>query len=77
MAPWDDAEIAIDGTAVAFRRLGDNRYWLAQASHGRLLVAIESRGWPVESTGLVRIEDLARYIEGSKLIAARGRRRFG
>jgi len=77
MAPWADAEIPIDETAVAFRRLGDDRYWLAQASHGRLVVAIESRAWPVESTGLVTIEDLAPYIEGSDLIAARGRRRFG
>ena len=48
MAPWADAEIPIDETTVAFRRLGDDRYWLAQASHGRLLVAIESRAWPVE-----------------------------
>lgn len=77
MAPWVNAEIVIDGTAVAFRRLGDDRYWLAQAPYGRLLVAIESRAWPVESTGLVTIEDLAPYIEGSDLIAARGRRRFG
>jgi ribosomal protein L37E len=77
MAPWADAEIAIDGTSVAFRRLGDDGYWLAQAPHGRLLVGIESRGWPVESTGLVTMEDLAPYIEGSDLIAARGRRRFG
>jgi hypothetical protein len=77
MAPWADADIPIDGTAVAFRRLGDDRYWLAQATHGRLVVAIESRAWPVESTGLVTIEDLAPYIEGSDLIAARGRRRFG
>jgi hypothetical protein len=76
MAPWADAEIAIDATSVAFRRLGDGRYWLAQAPHGRLIVSIESRGWPVESTGLVTIEDLAPYIEGSDLIAARGRRRF-
>jgi hypothetical protein len=77
MAPWADAEIAIDRTSVAFRRLGDDRYWLAQAPYGRLLVGIESQGWPVESTGLVTIEDLAPYIEGSDLIAARGRRRFG
>ena len=75
MAPWADAEI--DATSVAFRRLGDDRYWLAQAPRGRLIVSIESRGWPVESTGLVTIEDLALYIEGSDLIAARGRRRFG
>jgi hypothetical protein len=76
-APWADAEIAIEGTSVAFRHLGDERYWLAQATHGRLLVAIESRGWPIESTGLVTIEDLTPYIEGSVLIAARGRRRLG
>jgi hypothetical protein len=76
-APWADAEIAIDGTRVAFRRLGDHGYWLAQASHGRLLVGIESRAWPVESTGLVTIEDLTPYIEGSNLIALRGQRRFG
>lgn len=77
MAPWADAEIAIDGTSVAFRRLGDDRYWPAQAPHGRLPVGIESQGWPVDSTGLVTIEDLAPYIDGSDLIAARGRRRFG
>ena len=77
MEPWADAEIAIDATSVAFRRLGDDRYWLAQAPHGRLVVGIESRGWPVESTGLVTIEDLAPYVEGSDLIAARGRRRSG
>jgi hypothetical protein len=76
-APWADAEIAIDGASVAFRRLGDDGYWLAHAPHGRLLVGIEARVWPVESTGLVTIEDLAPYIEGSSLIAARGRRRFG
>lgn len=66
-APWADTEIAIDGTSVAFRRLGDDGYWLAQAPHGGLLFGIESRGWPVESTGLVTIEDLAPYIEGSKV----------
>ena len=77
MAPWADAEIPIDGTAVAFRRLEGDRYWLAQASHGRLLVAIESWNWPVESTGLVTVEDLAPYIQGSEVIAARGRTRFG
>jgi len=77
MAPWAEAEIAIDGTSVAFRCLADDGYWLAQAPHGRLLVGIESRGWPVELTGLVTIEDLAPYVEGSDLIAARGRRRFG
>ena len=76
-APWADLEIAIDGEPVAFRRLGDDGYWLAKAPYGRLLVGIEARGWPVESTGLVTIEDLAPYIEGSYLIAARGRRRFG
>jgi hypothetical protein len=77
MAPWADAEIAIDGTSVAFRRLGDDGYWLAQAPYGRLLVGLESRGWPVGSTGLVTIEDLAPYVAGAGLIAARGRRRFG
>jgi hypothetical protein len=75
-APWADVEITIDGTALTFRRLGDNGYWLAQALYGRVLIGIESRAWPVASTGLVTIEDLTPYIEGSKLVAARGRRRF-
>jgi hypothetical protein len=77
MAPWADSEIPIDGASVAFRCLGDDGYWLAQAPHGRVLVGVESRGWPLESTGLVTIEDLALYIEGSDLIAGRGRRLFG
>jgi hypothetical protein len=69
-APWADAEITIDGTSVGLRRLGDDGYWLAQARHGRLLVGIESRGWPVESIGLVTIEDLTPYIKGFNRIAA-------
>jgi hypothetical protein len=50
-APWAEAEIAIDGESLTFRRLGDDAYWLAHALHGRLLVGIESRKWPPRIDG--------------------------
>jgi len=72
-APWDDTEIPVDGEAVTFRKLGGERYWVAQARHAEVIIGIEAQAWSPALTGLVTIDDLAPYLAGSQLIAERGR----
>jgi hypothetical protein len=75
-APCYDTDIPIDGETVTFRKLGGERYWVAHARHAEVLIGIEAQAWSSALTGLVTIDDLALYLEGSQVIADRGRRRF-
>jgi hypothetical protein len=75
-APWDDSDIPVDGETVTFRRLGGERYWVAQARHAEVMIGIEAQAWSPALTGLVTIDDLAPYLAGARLIAERGRRGF-
>jgi hypothetical protein len=68
-APWADARLSVDGAEVAFRVLATDDYWVAQARRGDLLLGIQARRWPPDVTGLVTIDNLQPYADGSRAIA--------
>jgi hypothetical protein len=70
-APWADRELTIDAAAVTFRVLLVGDFWVGQAQHGDVMVGIESRGWPPDTTGLVTVDELDPYETGSQEIQAR------
>ena len=71
--PWDSAELTVDSTRVGFRVLAHDDFWVGVGSLGDEVITIRSRGWAPEKTGIVTIDDLAPYVEGSIAIATRWR----
>jgi hypothetical protein len=72
-APWEKIVLAVDETPIQFNTLGHDTYWVAHARYDDLIIAISASHWPATSTGLVTVDDLAPYAEGSEIIHARGR----
>jgi hypothetical protein len=73
--PWAAAELTVDEKVVAFRVLAHDDYWVGVGSCDDSVVAVRARGWSLDRTGVVTIDDLAPYLDGSVEIATRGRSR--
>lgn len=64
-APWSERSLDIDGTPVAFRVLAHDSYWIGQAAHGEVVVAVESSDWSQKEIRLVTVHDLGEYPQPS------------
>lgn len=68
---WSQVTIPVDGRPVGFQWLAEGRHWVAQAelddrTLGFDTLTLHGRDLPVESVELVRVTDLAPYIEGQR-----------
>jgi hypothetical protein len=72
-APWEPTELTIDQTKVAFRVLAHDDFWVGVGSRSDLVVGVQARGWQLEQTGIVTVDDLTPYLEGSVESAMRWR----
>jgi len=72
--PWERHAIAVDGDQVEFAVLREGGFWVAQAIVGAALVAIQSRHWPVDTTGLRTEADFDRYADGTREMRRRSSR---
>lgn len=59
---WSTLELAVDAASVAFRTLGSGASWVALATIGNTLVAIEARHIEPANVGLVTIDDVEPYL---------------
>jgi len=72
---WETIELPVDAATVQFRALSHNDFWVAGRVTDLAAIAVRSRGWPADQTGLVTINDLKPYLEGAVENARRPRHR--
>lgn len=65
LAPWDEVELAVDEVPTPFRSLTAGEHWVAATVVGEFVVTVTARSWPLDLTGLVTVDDLAPYREGT------------
>ena len=66
---WSQVTIPVDGRPVVFEWLAEGRHWVARAELGDRTLTLHARDLPVASVELVRVGDLAPYVEGSRRLA--------
>jgi hypothetical protein len=71
--PWESIDLLLDGTAVVFRVLAHDDFWVGVGDLEDAVVAVQSRRWPLNQTGLVMIDDFTPYVEGSVEVVMRWR----
>jgi hypothetical protein len=69
-AAWSPVTIVVDGRPVAFARLAEGRYWVAQGELEGRTLTLHARDLPVESVELVEVTDLEPYIQGRRRLEA-------
>jgi hypothetical protein len=71
--PWESVDLMLDGAAVSFRVLAHDDFWVGAGGREGSVVAVRARGWPLDETGFVTIDDLGPYQQGSVEFAMRWR----
>jgi hypothetical protein len=73
--PWDSFDLVIDGATVVFRVLAHDDFWVGFGSRDASVVAVRAKGWPLDQTGIVRVDDLGPYFDRSVEATMRWRSR--
>jgi hypothetical protein len=64
--PWSPVTISVDGRPVGFDLLGEGRHWVAVGELKGQLLVLRARDLAAEEVELVRVTDVAPYVEGTR-----------
>jgi hypothetical protein len=64
--PWSPVTISVNGRPVGFDLLGEGRHWVAVGELEGQLLVLQARDLTPEEVELVRVTDVAPYVEGTR-----------